>query len=117
MIALAERPIAADTSYVPDLISAISAEIEYAFQPIVNVHSGDAYGFEALLRRHERVGAASIAELFEWIAKAGVVLAAELVLREKAVAAFVSFAGPSSARLFFKISTTGSCGRRRTIPI
>jgi len=104
LIALAERPIAADTSYVPDLISVISAEIEYAFQPIVNVHSGDAYGFEALLRRHERVGAASIAELFEWIAKAGVVLAAELVLREKAVAAFVSFAGPSSARLFFNLN-------------
>ncbi|MBF0201465.1 MAG: EAL domain-containing protein, partial [Desulfamplus sp.] len=39
-------------------------KIDYAFQPIVNIHTGNVFGFEALLRKHEEAGFFSIDDLF-----------------------------------------------------
>ena len=33
-------------------LSRIFNIVDYAFQPIVNIHSGICYGYEALLRNH-----------------------------------------------------------------
>jgi len=41
------------------------AQIDYAFQPIVNIHSGVCYGYEALLRNYEAAGFSSILDFFD----------------------------------------------------
>ncbi len=43
----------------------MAATLDYAFQPIVNVHSGICIGVESLLRNVEKVGFSSIGELFD----------------------------------------------------
>ena len=39
--------------------------IDYAFQPIVNIYSGECYGYEALLRGFDRAGFATIQALLD----------------------------------------------------
>jgi EAL domain-containing protein (putative c-di-GMP-specific phosphodiesterase class I) len=41
--------------------------LDYAFQPIVNIHTGMTYGYEALLRNVQAAGFASIASFFDEI--------------------------------------------------
>ena len=43
-------------------LSRIFNIVDYAFQPIVNIHSGVCYGYEALLRNHAEAGFSSIVE-------------------------------------------------------
>jgi predicted signal transduction protein with EAL and GGDEF domain len=45
-------------------LDALHKNITYAYQPIVNVHTGEAYGFEALLRGHRALGFSEIPMLF-----------------------------------------------------
>ena len=39
--------------------------LDYAFQPIVNIHTGSVFGFEALLREWDAAGYGSIKNLFD----------------------------------------------------
>lgn len=85
------------------LLRALERDCRYAFQPIVGIHSGAASGFEALLRGCDAVGASSVPALFDRLSDLGVLHRAELVLREKAVTAFRTFAAGSGARLFLNL--------------
>ncbi len=78
--------------------------LAYAYQPIVNVHTGEAYGFEALLRGVERHHGASIPEYFAAIDERGLTLETELALLHLAVRAFTRFADATPARLFFNLN-------------
>ncbi len=82
-------------------LDALQRNITYAYQPIVNVHTGEAYGFEALLRGHEALGFSAIPMLFASMADIDVAVDAEMLLLNKAVDDFMAFAGGGSARLFF----------------
>jgi diguanylate cyclase (GGDEF)-like protein len=86
------------------LLDRIRTDLFHAFQPIVNVHTGEAFGYEALLRGFERVGWASIPDAFAAIDAAGVTLDAELLLLDAAVSRFVAFAGGTPTRLFFNLN-------------
>jgi EAL domain-containing protein (putative c-di-GMP-specific phosphodiesterase class I)/GGDEF domain-containing protein len=82
-------------------LDALDRNVTYAYQPIVNVHTGEAYGFEALLRGHQALGYSAIPMLFASMADIDVAVDAELLLLNKAVRDFMAFAGDASARLFF----------------
>ena len=41
------------------------AKVDHAFQPVVNIHTGNTFGFEALLRCHSAAGFSSIDQLFD----------------------------------------------------
>ena len=77
--------------------------IDYAFQPIVNIHTGRAFGFEALLRNHELAGFATIDQLFDEAYCQGVLHQVDLVLRKKALAKFSVFKLESHIKLFFNL--------------
>src|ERR1700722_2069655 len=82
-------------------LEALDRNVRYAYQPIVNVHTGEAYAFEALLRGHEALGFSEIPMLFASIADVDVAAEVEMLLLEKAVSGFMDFARDVSARLFF----------------
>jgi diguanylate cyclase (GGDEF)-like protein len=82
-------------------LDALHRNITYAYQAIVNVHTGEAYGFEALLRGHEALGFGAIPMLFASMADVDVAVEAEMLLLNKAIGDFMNFAGGASARLFF----------------
>ena len=81
----------------------VESEIDYAFQPIVNIHTGAVFGFEALLRGHDRFGFDNIPMFFEYAFSRGILHRLDLILREIAVAKFMRFSPEGSPHLFFNI--------------
>ncbi len=79
------------------------AALDFAFQPIVNSHTGVSAGFEALLRGVERVGCPSIGSFFDRAFHYGVLPAVELALRRKAATAFARIAPHQGRRLFLNV--------------
>lgn len=77
--------------------------LNYALQPIVDAHSGDVYGYEALVRNTDQLGCATPLELFDLAHSIGCLARLELVLRRKAVASFASIANREKARLFLNV--------------
>ncbi|MBI5592684.1 MAG: EAL domain-containing protein [Deltaproteobacteria bacterium] len=77
--------------------------VDYAFQPIVNIHSGVCYGYEALLRNHEAAGFSSINELFDTAYNDQVLHAVDLYLREKAITKFTQLEWKNQVKLFFNL--------------
>ena len=59
--------------------------LENAFQPIVEVGTGSVFGYESLLRGHERIGFASPPELLDQAYEAGQLLALEQVMASRAM--------------------------------
>lgn len=84
-------------------LSRIFNDIDYAFQPIVNIHSGVCYGYEALLRNHVAAGFSSIVELFDAAHKDQVLHAVDLFLREKAITKFTKLEWKHQVKLFFNL--------------
>jgi EAL domain-containing protein (putative c-di-GMP-specific phosphodiesterase class I)/GGDEF domain-containing protein len=81
----------------------IVAVLDMAFQPIVNIHTGACFGYEALLRNTDAAGFSSIQAFFDACHALGVLADMELVLREKAVAKFVQLGHWRQSKLFFNL--------------
>lgn len=60
----------------------------YAYQPIVNIHTGRTFGVEALIRRWEEAGFDSINALFQAAYEEKVLYALDRALRHKALEGF-----------------------------
>jgi EAL domain-containing protein (putative c-di-GMP-specific phosphodiesterase class I)/GGDEF domain-containing protein len=91
-----------------DLISEHSrsfeaAGIDFAFQPIVNVHTGEAYGFEALLRGADQLGHGSIGDFFDALDRNDRLAEASHELLELAADRFLGLSVPASARFFYNV--------------
>jgi EAL domain-containing protein (putative c-di-GMP-specific phosphodiesterase class I)/GGDEF domain-containing protein len=79
------------------------AALDYAFQPIVSIHSGVCLGYEALLRGWNAAGFQSIQDLFDSAFQQKTLFQVESALREKAVAKFTSIPFHKKLKLFFNI--------------
>lgn len=77
--------------------------IDYAFQPIVNIHTGVCYGCEALLRNWEGAGAASISGFFDQACADQVLHSVDMALREKAIEKFSTLKWKHQVKLFFNL--------------
>lgn len=99
--------VAAPVSYSGRRLPAHWAKIidglEYAFQPIVNVHSGVCFGYEALLRRSEQFGFTSIQGLFNACDGAGILEQVESALRIKALSKFGELPFAQKVKLFLNV--------------
>lgn len=79
------------------------SKIDFAYQPIVNIHTGNAFGFEALLRNHEAAGFCSIGDVFDQAYNQGLLHQVDLYLRRKAFKKFVEFKGNNHIKLFYNL--------------
>ncbi len=79
------------------------SRIEYAFQPIVNIHTGVCYGCEALLRNCEDDGIPSISRFFDQAHADGVLYNVDLALRERAIEKFARLEWKHRVKLFFNL--------------
>lgn len=86
-----------------DKWTGICRELDYAFQPIVNIHTGSCHGYEALLRNYERAGFQSIQDLFDTAYFEGASVLLDLLLREKAIEKFSRLEFCGRQKLFFNI--------------
>lgn len=77
--------------------------LENAFQPIVEVATGSVFGYESLLRGHERIGFASPPTLLDEAHQTGQLLALEQMMSGRALAKFATLPEYSSATLFLNL--------------
>lgn len=81
------------------------SKFEYAFQPIVNIHTGACFGYEALLRGWKEAGFSSIESVFDMAYEENCLHSLELNLRTKAVRSFseIPLTQRGNARLFLNL--------------
>jgi diguanylate cyclase (GGDEF)-like protein len=77
--------------------------LDFAFQPIVNIHTGACYGYEALLRGTDTLGFDTIHGFFDAACDDLQLHGLDLVLRAKAVAKFMQIAHHRRAKLFYNM--------------
>ncbi len=77
--------------------------IENAFQPIVEVATGSVFGYESLLRGHDRLGFASPLELIDQAHDGGQLLTLEQMVAHRALAKFSGLPDFSSQTLFLNL--------------
>jgi len=73
---------------LPDYWKRRVKKLTYAYQPIVNIHTGRTFGLEALLRNWEDAEFDSIAEIFQKAYEEKVLFPLEKALRQKALTDF-----------------------------
>lgn len=77
--------------------------LDFAFQPILNIHTGEIFAVEALLRNYKEVGFDSIFELFDEVHRDNLLYAFDLKLRKKAFKKFMKIEGYENIKLFFNL--------------
>ncbi len=84
-------------------LKALEDNIHFAMQPIVHIQTGATFGFEALLRGHDKAGFNSISEVFDRAWQQGVLHQADMVLREIAIRQFANSNAGRDAHLFYNL--------------
>lgn len=79
--------------------------IETAFQPIVETASGAVFGYESLMRGHDRLGFRSPLELLDRAHVAGQLLALEHMINSRALAAFAALPEFARRTLFINLDS------------
>jgi EAL domain-containing protein (putative c-di-GMP-specific phosphodiesterase class I)/GGDEF domain-containing protein len=101
-----ERPLVA-THHLPTVHDRgwddVLEDLDVAFQPIVNIHTGACYGYEALLRGYQAAGFDSPQDVFDVAHTLNVLAKVDLVVREKAIAKFARLPNRHQAKLFLNI--------------
>jgi len=77
--------------------------LDIAFQPILNIHTGEIYAVEALLRNFQEVGFKSIFSLFDQVYKDNILYTFDIALREKALLKFTTIKNYNNIRLFYNL--------------
>jgi len=77
--------------------------LDYAYQPIVNIHTGAVYGYEALIRNVEKAGFASIFSFFDSAFENNVLHALDLWLRQMAQKKFSQMEDCQFTKLFYNL--------------
>ncbi|HOV89635.1 MAG TPA: GGDEF domain-containing protein [Syntrophorhabdaceae bacterium] len=77
--------------------------IDFAFQPIVNIHNGVCLGYEALIRDYQKFGFSSIHDLFDSVYNEGHLFKFDILLREKAIKKFINIKDCHKFKLFFNL--------------
>jgi diguanylate cyclase (GGDEF)-like protein len=83
--------------------NAIVDTLDVAFQPIVNIHTGACYGYEALLRNVEGAGFESIADFLDSCHALGMLAEIEALVRAKALAKFTAIPHWRQSKLFLNL--------------
>jgi diguanylate cyclase (GGDEF)-like protein len=77
--------------------------LDYAFQPIVDIHTGNTFGYEALLRGFDRLGFDSVSGLLNYAREKGLFSALNQVTRTLAIEQFANIAHFGQVKLFLNI--------------
>lgn len=94
----------ANTMSTPGLRDRLG-ELRVAFQPIVDIHTGQCFGYEVLVRNHEVLGATAVPGLLDACHGEGCLEDLELTVRRKAAALIERVPAEQGIRLFFNLDT------------
>ncbi|NEV64582.1 GGDEF domain-containing protein [Thiorhodococcus minor] len=85
------------------LLERARARLRYALQPIVNIHTGAVFGYEALLRGVHALDFPTVQSFMGAAWRAGIGTALDSMLREQAIATFIELPDAQRYRLFFNL--------------
>jgi diguanylate cyclase (GGDEF)-like protein len=85
------------------IVSMAKLVLETAFQPIVEATTGTVFGYESLMRGHDRIGFSNPLDLLDQVHADGQLVALEQMLSGRALAKFSTLADFSSATLFLNL--------------
>jgi diguanylate cyclase (GGDEF)-like protein len=77
--------------------------LDFALQPIVNIHSGVCFGYEALLRNYAAAGFQSIDDVFDQASADNRLHQVDLRLREKAIEKYSQIGWCRYTKLFYNL--------------
>ena len=77
--------------------------LDFAFQPILNIHTGETFAVEALLRNFEEAGFKSIFRVFDNAYEEGLLYSFDIALREKALLKFSQIPKYENIKLFYNL--------------
>lgn len=77
--------------------------LDIAFQPIVDVHSGETFGVEALLRGTDTLGFDTIQSFFDHLFEKNILYSFDMALRTKVVKKFCTIPFHDSIKLFYNL--------------
>ncbi|HQS67820.1 MAG TPA: EAL domain-containing protein [Sulfuricurvum sp.] len=77
--------------------------LDIAFQPIVDIHSGELFGVEALLRGTDQLGFESIESFFDRLFEDNTLYTFDLALREKVIKKFCTIQSYQTIKLFYNL--------------
>ena len=104
------HPVNLQAAPVSDLSSPSTAgmmqwarPLDIAFQPIVDIHTGRVFGYEALIRNFEALGLASPGAFFDCCFENGHLAAMEEFVLAQAFAKFVKIEGHENLKLFVNL--------------
>ncbi|WP_242445501.1 EAL domain-containing protein [Chromatium okenii] len=95
--------ISKDSLAQTDFLSRAREALVYALQPVVNIHTGGVYGYEALLRGVNELGFANVHGLLAEAWTLGCAAELDSFLRELAIVHFVQLPNAERYRLFFNL--------------
>lgn len=81
----------------------IIKKLDFAFQPIIDSHTGRLYGVEALLRNHENAGFDSIGQVFDTAYAENYLYSLDLMLRTKVIEKFKEIKFCNDIKLFYNL--------------
>ncbi|MBU0721378.1 GGDEF domain-containing protein [bacterium] len=88
---------------LPDTWLSNLEKLDIAFQPILNVHTGNLFAVEALLRNYKDIGFDSIFSLFDQVYKEELLYTFDLALREKTIQKFTKIDNYQEIKLFYNL--------------
>ncbi len=100
---LPRERLSSDKDETERFLDKVRTCVDFAFQPIVNVHSGSCYGLEALLRGYQDLGFAQVHEVFDYAFRRGFLHQLDVTLRDLAIGKFVRLPHAAQTRLFFNL--------------
>jgi len=77
--------------------------LDIAFQPILNIHTGEIFGVEALLRNYQDIGYKTIFDLFDDVYVENLLYSFDIALREKTIKKFVKIENYQQIKLFYNL--------------
>ena len=77
--------------------------LDIAFQPILNIHTGEIFAVESLLRNFQEIGFKSIFALFDKVYEEGLLYSFDIALREKALIKFSTISNYENIKLFYNL--------------
>lgn len=77
--------------------------LTFAFQPIVDIHNGTVFGYEALMRGFEAMAGKSVFEIIDRAHDFGILHRFDMVMRTKAVAKFSMLPRSHKTKLFYNL--------------
>jgi len=78
-------------------------EIDFAFQPIVDIHNGTVFGYEALMRGNQNMGKETVFDVLDEAEQLNILHRFDMMARARAIAKFAQLPRTHKTKLFFNL--------------